>query len=388
MKVDYVCLNLLRRPDRRFLVESTLPQEMAGLLRFVPAVDGGMIPSSRVRRWKIGNTGYAVNLSKRLVLREFLRGDSDVLFFFEDDVKFERDFWEKYQWMLANAPSDWAMLFLGGDHSQAPQSTSVSGIVKCVRTHLNHALLIKRDAAREILREINRKPFRHCLSDQTIAWLQDKLPTYAPAKFAAGQRRSRSDNNGGVKGDQLWRPFSDCATRMDDDELAVLYGSTRPGSRITQWGASGATLLLARWVGDAGLVHCFENDHRASTSVQQALAKEGLTSRVKFHQTSLTLGVRPRRPMREGAFTSYPLRCLEAAGGRVFDMGIADGPYRVECAKIAAAFLGSGSLFFLPGWRADEAGRHARRQRELEVDYHLKFEVLHTPGTMAVFERR
>ncbi|WP_265592638.1 hypothetical protein [Verrucomicrobium sp. BvORR034] len=387
MKVDYVCLNLLRRPDRRFLVESTLPQEMAGLLRFVPAVDGRKIPSSRVRRWKIGNTGYAVNLSKRLVLREFLQGDSDVLFFFEDDVKFERDFWEKYQWMLANAPSDWAMLFLGGDHSQAPQSTGVSGIVKCVRTHLNHALLIKRDAAREILREISRKPFRHCLSDQTIAWLQNKLPTYAPARFAAGQRRSRSDNNGGVKGDHLWRPISAISARLDDDELAVMCVATRPGDRVLQWGACSSTLLLARWVGREGSVECIEADWGAKDLVRNGLADERLESRVRFYEPISTLGVKARRPMRSGAFKSYPARCIEAAGNGTFDLAVINGPYPVDCAMAAAKHLKSGSLLFLPGLRRDSKSP-CRRSHELEAAYRIKFEVLHTPNTMTVFERR
>lgn len=208
MKIEYLCLNLLRRPDRRFMVESTLPEELRGRLKFVPAVDGQGIASHRVRRWKISHTGYAVNLSKRLVLRRFLRGTADALFFFEDDVKFEPDFWQKFQWILGNAPADWAMLFLGGDHSQRPQPTGIPGMVRCVSTHLNHAFLIRREAARVILHALNRKPFLHCLSDQTIAWLQATLPTYAPGKFAAGQRRGRSDNNGGVKGDRLWRELS------------------------------------------------------------------------------------------------------------------------------------------------------------------------------------
>lgn len=386
--IVYRCFNMQRRPDRRFVVERTAPAQLHPKLGFISAVDGEVIPRSRLTKWKIAPSGYAINLGKRLALRQFLKTDADILVLFEDDVGFVPGFMEKFDMLLGSVPDDWGMLFLGGgvDHVEPPQDIG-GDLFKCRRVHYNHAWAIRRWCAKEIISALSVKPFRHPCSDQTIGELQKDIPTYAPKSWIAFQRRSASDNGFGLTGRTDETATLELRPWMHDDEIAVLKSAVSPGMRVLEWGAGGSTLLFRRLVGSSGHVDSIEHELEWVGKVEEALAREGCRDGARLHHVPAAFGSSPISRARPRQFVRYVNKGIELGRDACYDICFVDGRDRVQCALSAAKVLRKGALLFFHDFAASDRGRYRRWLPELLSLYKLVFEVRHTPQTMAVFER-
>lgn len=89
-----LCANLVRRKDRRFVMENHLPDVLGVGVSFFDAVDGAAVPQWKPKRRhpEATTSGYAVRLTKRLALRSFLRSGKEYLLYLEDDVGVAEDF--------------------------------------------------------------------------------------------------------------------------------------------------------------------------------------------------------------------------------------------------------------------------------------------------------
>lgn len=137
-------MNLPRRHDRRFVLLQTAPHALTTIIQFIDAADGECVSEMKCRKWNIGKRAYAVGLSKRIAIRRFLQSDDDVLLLLEDDVMFTKDFTSRIDSLIDNLPDGWGMFFLGGNHVRPTLETGSPGLVRCVKTHFNHALMIRR----------------------------------------------------------------------------------------------------------------------------------------------------------------------------------------------------------------------------------------------------
>lgn len=224
-------MNLPRRQDRRFVLLQTAPHDLATVIQFIDAADGQCVSEMKCRKWNIGKRSYAVGLSKRIAIRRFLQSANDALLLLEDDVMFTKDFTNRIDSLIDNLPDDWGMFFLGGNHVKPPLETDSPGLVRCVKTHFNHALMIRRWCAPRILKELGKKPFRTMFSDQTLGKLQSEIPTYAPERWLALQRHFSSDNIGGMRGRRTWS-HPKPSELIHDDEVTAILCVVRPNSRI------------------------------------------------------------------------------------------------------------------------------------------------------------
>lgn len=111
---------------------------------------------------------------------------------FEDDVIFCDDFLEKLIEFMDNVPSDWEMLYLGGNHNYHIGSTPEKindFVIKCHETFTTHAIVITQSLYKRIL-DINslNKPI-----DVAYAELQKQYKVYAPSTSLVTQRVGYSD---------------------------------------------------------------------------------------------------------------------------------------------------------------------------------------------------
>ncbi|WP_038167110.1 hypothetical protein [Verrucomicrobium sp. BvORR106] len=243
LQTSCICMNLPRRQDRRFVLLQTAPDDVAKTIQFIHAADGECVSEMKCRRWNIGKRSYAVGLSKRIAIRRFLQSDDDALLLLEDDVMFTKDFTSKIDFLIDNLPDGWGMFFLGGNHVRPPLETDSPGLVRCVKTHFNHALMIRRWCASRILKELGKKPFRQMFSDQTVGKLQSEIPTYAPERWIALQRHFSSDNIGGMRGRRTWS-HTQGSDLIHDDEATAILCVVKPTSRILIMGSPGVCEYL------------------------------------------------------------------------------------------------------------------------------------------------
>ena len=109
-KVDFVCINVAGSTERRAHMERNM-DDFGIPLRFFNAITPDTraqvendYSEARTRRWcrrPLAPTEQACALSHIQVWREFLRSDNDYLMVFEDDVRFQPEFMEVVQAVLA-----------------------------------------------------------------------------------------------------------------------------------------------------------------------------------------------------------------------------------------------------------------------------------------------
>lgn len=208
-------LNLGRRDDRRSGMERRLHRANISAERF-PAIDS----RNYQEKWEKSSGSikgyespgrYSLALTKRLAVREAKRRKSNSVLLLEDDVIFHPNF--KCLVSSIDVPDDWQILYFGCAHTQSP--TWVGPRVVRVRNAVdNHAVAIHRDAYNEVLKIWNRTGKQSLevpeASDQYLATLASKLPTYAIYPNLAWQSHVHSDlierkySNYSSDGDQTW----------------------------------------------------------------------------------------------------------------------------------------------------------------------------------------
>lgn len=180
-------VNLGRRQDRRETALQQLALHDIAVER-LPAVN------SRHVRKACGYADaelYALALTNRLGIREARRRGAEAVFFFEDDVVLHPLLRE----MLAtiDLPEEWGIFYLGGQHQSAPQPVG-HRLVRCRWTADTHAFAVHRRCYDEVMRTLgNPSATGHGYSDQVLASLQARIPSYAAYPNLAWQAEDASD---------------------------------------------------------------------------------------------------------------------------------------------------------------------------------------------------
>lgn len=101
-------------------MEQTLPSVCNHPISFFEAVDGETIPEWKLQPFPVDTTrsSYAVRLTKRLILRKFLKSQDQLLLFLEDDVVVNDGFQKAVQEAIE---IDRDLVFLGGMHQSPPE---------------------------------------------------------------------------------------------------------------------------------------------------------------------------------------------------------------------------------------------------------------------------
>jgi GR25 family glycosyltransferase involved in LPS biosynthesis len=185
---DVVCINLDRRADR--WVSCLSEFERVGLSpRRISAVDGRELPPhSKLLPGEVG-----CRASHELVLSEAASKSVPTLIF-EDDVVFSQDASGRAPVLIGLLPSDWDIVYLGGNHVRRPHSIGLpSGIVRPTRIFTTGSYMVTPAGATRLLSAVKSSPDLQV----DVAYTQARnVSRYAFMPPVAWQRPGYSDIQG------------------------------------------------------------------------------------------------------------------------------------------------------------------------------------------------
>ncbi len=196
-----VVINLRRRPDRlksfgRKLEDCNWPFRRPDVFA---AIDGEVVPPPI--DWPAGGGAWGCMQSHRHVLESAILDGVQSLLVLEDDACFRPSFRSDAQQFLANVPSDWDGLMLGGQHMDAGEMVA-PGVVRCRNCQRTHAYAVRG----RYLRDLYQKwcsSVGHC--DHVMGPFAARYRVYAPEPFLVGQDRDKSDISGSMNPRKFWR---------------------------------------------------------------------------------------------------------------------------------------------------------------------------------------
>lgn len=136
------CVNLNRRPDRLEEVQKEFERVgLSGIERF-EAIDGSTYDWSHTKsHLLVGELGLIethINIIKEAIDKKY-----ESILIFEDDVYFNDEFLKIDEYMVA-LPTDWEMLYLGGNHTYGRPPEHINNkVLRLNRTYTTHAIAIK-----------------------------------------------------------------------------------------------------------------------------------------------------------------------------------------------------------------------------------------------------
>ena len=184
---------ILNMPDRLDRFQRTIANYPACLPapeRYVGITADEVIPPE----WWKGGKVYASNRQNFIDLFDIASKADDWTFIFEDDVCFSEDFEEKYSAFLEEAPDDWDVLYLGGQHfvkqyyNPVQVSPNVLRALSMIRTH---AMIARPETAGRIRDWLADGPWGVLhIADNRMAqfMMEPQNKVYCPIKFICGQR--------------------------------------------------------------------------------------------------------------------------------------------------------------------------------------------------------
>jgi hypothetical protein len=360
-KLKIICLTLIKRTDRQFVFERTFPGLWNQPVQFFPAVDGDAIPDWKMDAIRnrhgmpdLRKSTWAVRLSKRLVLRDFLKSASEVLLFMEDDCLLLPSFPADIEMLLREMAAHWDMAFLGGQLTEAVKEDAGQGVA--VRpfppTALNHCVLFSRAGAAKVLKELSH-PKDHPNSDEQLraAVKAGRLNVWWTGRFSAVQRTSVSDNSAAEDGSRFGRTtLEDYGSKLGKDDLWLLAASVLPGNSVVTWGAGATTALLASQVGESGHVWAYEHEQEAQVTITALIERHELADRVSVNFV-------PPNPLRaedQGLprlmpeqMKNYVLAPLAETPPNSVDVVYIAGQERMRCLPVAKELLRPGGFLLI-----------------------------------------
>ncbi len=350
----FTCLSLPRRTDRRFVFERAFPAFLQSPVEFFPAVDGEIVPAWKVQRLRekhglqhLSGANLAVRISKRLILREFLKTEAECLLLMEDDCLFLPEFEEDWQMATRELPDHWDVCFFGVGKAAAAGRSGPAGRLRrlCSIGGESHCVLFSREGARNCLRLLSALSAADGTCEIHYALSHRLLAGYWTGRSSVVQRAGISNQNADRE------DFPCCALMMaGQDDAYLLAAAVEAGDTVLEWGSGGSTYLLAKAVGPAGRVFSIEQQESHSEGTQRLLAREPeLTGRVKLHVVP-PIPNRPQDspwrylPAQLDAYVQAPLKFLRP--GEV-DVAFVDGRERMRCVDVALRLLRPGGYLLI-----------------------------------------
>ena len=375
--------NLARRKDRRFALDRGIGNILGCSLGFIKAVDGSRIPQARIEKYPSGTTpaNFAVRLTKRIALRQFLRGEKSHLLFLEDDVAFTEDFEE----VLGEAmKADADLVYLGGHHIEAP--IPAGDWMECRYLSANHAVLFSRDGARKVLSMLGE--WNAPQSDMEIALniRSGKLRALCPKEWVAYQRRTRSDNCGHPGDVDFGGGISPL---MAGDDLAVLDAALNEAKMVVEYGSGASMVHIGKRLENWGRLISIEHDREWYQKVQFVLKEERLDN-VDYLLREPETGppTEPYQRFSERHLRRYIEAPRERLGPGSVDLVFIDGRQRINCALAVVDLLKIGGYLMIHDFWPRLRYR-ARLPELLEhYDYLLESPCREQDQGLAVFRRR
>lgn len=182
------CINLERRPDRKDLARKEF-QRFGLECEFFNGTDGHLLNAKgSIKPGHIGCVLSHLNLFKHLKTI-----DGDVFMITEDDVVFSDDFIQKYNMLIKDVPSDWNLLYFGGNHNGIPLDLVKENIHRLRKTYTTHCYLVRKNCLDILISEFETDNIFNSEVDVHLSKIQTKIPCYGFTPSIAWQREGFSD---------------------------------------------------------------------------------------------------------------------------------------------------------------------------------------------------
>lgn len=200
-----VCITLKRRPNRwQWFSFNSL---ITGIEPFI-AIDGKNPTIPMPEWWNAGRGAWGCHLSHQAVLQKAIEQNKSYLVF-EDDALFDNHFVDKVKVFLENVPSDWDMIYFGGQHLGNKRPVPISkNVQRGMKINRTHAFMVRNTFLERLashLRYMTNEKKRPHHVDWRIQMLHPKYKVYSPTKWLVGQRGGVSDIGKSFAENRFWR---------------------------------------------------------------------------------------------------------------------------------------------------------------------------------------
>lgn len=205
-----IVINLERRPDRWDAFQSRLPADwpLPPPQRFA-AIDGSRVPAPVW--WKVWPGAWGAYRSHMAVIEQALSDGTSSLLVMEDDATFCPDFAQQTIDFMAAVPTDWQMIYFGGQHIQAWRGIAqpISDLVVLpFNVNRLHAYALNRSGMNVLYRHLNDtrdwKSNHHVDHHIGKLHMERRIRVYAPRHWLVGQAGGVSDINGRDLPERTW----------------------------------------------------------------------------------------------------------------------------------------------------------------------------------------
>lgn len=191
------CINLDRRTDRWEECLNEFKKHNLNVERF-SAIDGRnleiVLEELLAQGLTVGNIGAIY--SHRAIIQYAKDKNFENILILEDDIEFHENVNQLFFDYIMDIPSDWDMIFFGGNHSEnniwmtEPLISVTEHVYKIIRSYANHCYVVKNTAYDKLIEALSRKDKPN---DVLISDIQKQLNCYLFRPHLAWQRPSYSD---------------------------------------------------------------------------------------------------------------------------------------------------------------------------------------------------
>jgi GR25 family glycosyltransferase involved in LPS biosynthesis len=179
------CVNLDKRIDRWQQAQQEFDKHNIKVERF-SAIEGN--PDNIQTNILPGHVGCV--LSHYNIVKKASELNLDNVLIFEDDVVFCDDLQLNFEEFIKQVPSDWDMLYFGGNHNNEPLQQITENVFKIHKTYTTHAYAIKKTVFPVVLKMFPKMKFE---VDVMYSTLQQSFNCYVIKPHLAWQRDGYSD---------------------------------------------------------------------------------------------------------------------------------------------------------------------------------------------------
>ena len=229
-------VNLDRREDRYQAFLSRLPADwpLAPVERFA-AIDGRKCPLPAW--WRGGKGAWGCYRSHLGLIERCLNEGVESVLLMEDDAVFCDDFSSRVGEFLAAVPSDWGMIYLGGQHLRQGKSRpqKVNDLVyRPFNVNRTHAFALRGQTMRRRLSLSAWGRVAACPPHRSPVGAfheTGRHAIYCPAEWLVGQAAGRSDVSGRAPPDRFWKASADLVEKEPTQQpFVAIVGLHSSGS--------------------------------------------------------------------------------------------------------------------------------------------------------------
>lgn len=204
------CVSLDRRPDRWERFKGQVPEDWPfGTIKRISAIDGKKVPHPEW--WRQGGGAWGCYRTHLSLIEEALNTRKESILLMEDDAVFCDDFSRKVTEFMEALPSDWEMIYFGGQHLgvELKPPLKVNELVfRPYNINRTHAFALRGSRMMgKVYKHLNKhewSPGYHIDHQLGIIHQRRQDAIFAPNEWLVGQAQGKSNVSGRMAPERYW----------------------------------------------------------------------------------------------------------------------------------------------------------------------------------------